>query len=249
MTCEQLAEFIQQGGNEELLPLLWDKTRILIYKKCAQFWQFYGERLTLHGYSLDDFKQEGYNALLLAVKGYNGAKEYKFTTYLNYALKRILRGLLSGGSDVLNQSGTESLNKPLGESSDGEPLLVGDIVPDERAVAAYEDIERLDEYTILYEAIDALPSELRDVIRTYYFEGLTYQRIGELHGYSADRARQIVRVALQRLRNNPKVRAAYAEDYTCHSIRHKGLAAFLSSGSSEIEDYVMRQWGNYSPPK
>ncbi len=27
MTCEQIAELIQEGGNDELLPLLWDKTK------------------------------------------------------------------------------------------------------------------------------------------------------------------------------------------------------------------------------
>lgn len=70
MENEQLAELIQQGGNDELLPLLWDKMRVLIYKKCGEIWRSYSAKLELFGYSLDDLRQEGYNALIFAVKGY-----------------------------------------------------------------------------------------------------------------------------------------------------------------------------------
>jgi len=246
---EQLAELIQEGGNDELLPLLWDKTKALIFKKCGTIWRFYSEKLTLHGYSLEDLQQESYSALVFAVGQYKGTKGYKFTTYLNYALKCVLRGLLSG-ADVLNQAGTESLDKPLGESSDGDPLLVSDIVPDESAAAVFENIERLDEYKALYEAVDDLPPELKDVIRAYYFEGLTYRQIGERYGYDLEHARRLNVTALKTLRKNSKLQRLYREEYSFHNtVRHKGLSAFLSSGTSELEDYVMRQWGNYSPPE
>lgn len=49
MTNEKLAELIQEGDNDELLPLLWDKTRLLIYKKCGRLWQFYSEKLERFG--------------------------------------------------------------------------------------------------------------------------------------------------------------------------------------------------------
>lgn len=200
MTNERLAELIQEGGSDELLPLLWEKTRVLIYKKCAQFWRCYSEKLERFGYSLDDLRQESYNALNFAVKGYKSEKGYMFTSYLNYALKNVIRGMLSGGSDVLNQAGTMSLEQPLGESDSGEPLLVADIVPDERAAAVYEDIERLDEYTALYEAVDLLPPDLRGIIREYYFEQLTFKQIGERHNFSLDRAYQLHNKAIKELR-------------------------------------------------
>ncbi len=113
MTNEQLAEFIHMGGNDEFLPLLWNKTRNLIYMKCGQYWATHSAMLERHGYTLDDFKLEGYNALLFAVKELESTKEYKFTTYLNYGLKHIIRGMLSVKSDILNQTGTQSLNEPL----------------------------------------------------------------------------------------------------------------------------------------
>lgn len=245
MTVEHLAEFIQRGGNDELLPLLWEKTKALIYMKCSQYWGFYSEKLERFGYSLDDLRQEGYNALVFAIKQYKSDREYKFATYLNYALKHIIRDLLSG-SDVLNQAGTESLEKPLGESDSGEPLTIGDTVADERATAVYEDIERSDEYNVLYEAIDSLPQDYRELIVEYYFKGYTYKRIDEKHGRSNGSSRQLLHKALRALRSGERwerLRSVYGAEY---SVKHKSLAAFRSSGTSEIEDYVLRVFGSHS---
>lgn len=207
MTNEQLAVFIQQGDNDELLPLLWEKTRALIYMKCSQYWGIYSAKLGRFGYSLDDLRQEGYNALIFAVKSYKSDKEYKLITYLNYALKNIIRGLLKGENDALNRLDTQSLDQPLGEGNDGDSLLVEDIIPDERAAAVYENVERLDEYTALHKAIDSLPPDLREVVREHYFEGLTFQQIGERLGLSRDRAWQLHNKALAELRKNRALNA------------------------------------------
>lgn len=242
VTNEQLAGFIQQGGNDELLPLLWDKTRKIIFKKCNQYWRFYSEKLGRFGYSLDDLQQEGYNALVLAVKGYKSKKGYKFTTYLTYALKRVIRDLMSG-SDVLSRSTTQSLEQPLGESSDGDLLLIGDIIADERAAEPFEEIERLDEYQPLYDAVNSLKPDLREIIQEHYFRGLTYKQIGEQNGYSAERVRQIHDKAINALRTGKTgvmLKLVYGMNYKPSTYaKHKGLSAFRSSQTSELEDYVL----------
>ncbi len=207
MTCETIAELIQEGGNDELLPLLWEKTHALIYMKCSRYWGIYSAKLERFGYSLDDLRQEGYNALIFAVKSYKSDKEYKLITYLNYALKNVIRGLLKGENDALNRLDTQSLEQPLSESSDGDSILVGDTVPDEHATAVFEEIERRNGYTVLYEAIDCLSSDLREVIRDHYFEGLTFQQIGERLDLSRDQAWQLHNKALKELRNNRTLRA------------------------------------------
>lgn len=211
MTNERLAELIQEGGNDELLSLLWEKTGILIYKKCSQYWRSYSKKLERFGFSLDDLRQEGYNALIFAVIWYKSEKGYKFTSYLNYALKNVIRGLMSKSADILNQAGTMSLEQPLGEETDGEPLLVADIVPDENAAAIYENIERLDEYSVLYEAINCLPPDMRIVIREHYFERLTFKQIGAKHDLSPDRASQLHRKAIRELNRNRALRAAFTQ--------------------------------------
>ena len=248
MTNEQLAELIQEGGNDELLSLLWDKTKSLIFKKCGTIWRFYSKKLERFGYSLEDLQQESYNALIFAVKGYKAEKGYMFTTYLSFAIKRIVRGLLSGGSDVLNLPTTQNLDQPLGESDNGKPLTFGDIVPDESAAAVFENIERLDEYDALYEAIDTLPTIERSVIIEHYFKELSFTKIGKLHGFTKSRAQQAHKRAIQLLRSGQTGRRLfeiYGREQKCRfdgSIRipkHKGLQAFKRSHTSEIEDYVI----------
>lgn len=251
MTNEALVELIEQGDNDELLPLLWDKTRDLIYMKCGQYWAFYSAKLKQHGYSLDDFKQEGYNALILAVKGFDSAKEYKFTTYLNYALKHVIRDLLSGSSDALNQSGTMSLEQPISEDKDGGVLLLGDTIEDETAAQEYERIDRLDEFKPLHEAVDSLPDTERNVIQMRFFEGLTLSKAGERLGLSYQRVKQLESDALKLLRSGKTgklLRDIYGDEYAPRRhyaplmyAQHKGLAAFRSSGSSEVEDFVLRR--------
>lgn len=229
MVNERLVELIQEGGNDELLSRLWDNVRIVIFKKCGQLWKYYSGRLALYGYHFDDLYQESYNALIFAVKQYKSEKGYKFTSYLNYALKHVVRGLLSG-SDVLNRSDTKSLEQPLAENRDGEALLIGDIIPDERAAAAFEKIERLDEYRPLYNAIDSLTEIGRSVILEYYFNGLTYKQIGERHALSAERVRQLHNEAIRALQHGEQSETLRSIYGAGHRVRRAGSAGRVFSG-------------------
>lgn len=251
MTNEALAELIQRGGNDELVPLLWENTYKVIFYKIEQYWAIFGEAFHRFGFSIDDIKQEGYNALLFAVKQYDSGKPYQFTTYLNYAIKNTLRGLLKGKSDALNQINTMSLEQPISEDTDGGDLLLSDIVPDERAAQGYDRIDSLDEFKPLHEAVDSLPEKERRIIQMHYFEGLSLQKCGERVGVSSERARQIEQNALKLLRTGQTgklLRDLYGGEYAPRPkytpagySRHKGLAAFRTSGSSEVEDYVLRR--------
>jgi len=140
-----------------------------------------------------------------------------------------------------------SLDQPISEDKDGGELLLGDSIEDENAAAALKEIEGHGQYVPLHRAVNSLPPDLRDVIREYYFEGLTYNQIGERHGYSRQRAQQLRNEALRELRKNKRLYALYGEEYGFyHTYRHKGLAAFLTSGTSEVEDYVLWSLNHYS---
>ncbi|MGN0641242.1 MAG: sigma-70 family RNA polymerase sigma factor [Oscillospiraceae bacterium] len=124
--------------------------------------------LRRHGYELSDLTQEGYSALVYAVEQFDKDKPYKFTTYLNYALKHVTRRLLNN-KDVLSQAGSDTMSlvqfdQPIGEDKDGGELLLSDIVPDEQASRGFEQAERADEFQPLYEAVDSLPERERDII-------------------------------------------------------------------------------------
>ena len=100
MTNEALAELIQQGDNDELLPVLWEKTARLLYKMSAQKYALHKEALKQHGIEPEDLNQECYTVLLGAVKAYDSNKGYMLSTYFGYQFKQVLRKLLNG-ADVL----------------------------------------------------------------------------------------------------------------------------------------------------
>ncbi len=248
MTNEALAELIQQGGNDELLPILWDKVHKLLFIKAERYYYAYADILRRYGYDIQDVRQECYSAMLAAIKWYKPDKGYKFTTYLNYALKHTIRGLYSGKDDALNQAATMSLEQPIGEDKDGGVLTVADTVADDTAAQIFEEIDRYDEFSLLRRAIGELPGIHRDVIKLYYFKGLKLREVGEQLGISFQRVRQIEGEALRRLRYGKMGRRLYeiySEEYGYHhreytAASHKGLAAFRSSGTSEIEDHALR---------
>ncbi len=80
MTNEELVALIRQGDNQ-YCEQLYNQNRGLIYKYAKKF-SAYAE--------LDDLMQEGYIALMNAIKGFDIACGYKFTTYLTKALMRHL---------------------------------------------------------------------------------------------------------------------------------------------------------------
>lgn len=83
MTNEQLAEFIQQGGADDLKPVLYDRVKHLMYKLMGQYYSKYTDRFNACGVELADLRSECYPAFLKALDGFKPAAEYKFTAYLN----------------------------------------------------------------------------------------------------------------------------------------------------------------------
>ena len=164
MENEQLVKFIKQGGNDELLPLLWDKNRALISQKCYHVYSAYSDKFKQHGFALDDILQEGYNILLFAVDNFKPDKNFKFTTYFNHGIRNTVRRLFQNPSDVLNLTETESIDTPL---VDNESLTIADTVPDETATDFVERAESSDVYNVLYDEISKLPDNLKEIINAY----------------------------------------------------------------------------------
>lgn len=248
MTNEQLAVFIQQGGNDELLPILWEKVQTLLFIKAERYYNAYSEPLRRYGYDVQDVRQECYSAMLAAIKWYKSDKGYKFTTYLNYALKHTIRGLYSGKSDALNQAATMSLEQPIGEGSDGDELTLADTVADDTAAQTFEQIELCDYFKPLYEALETLNEKQRDMIQKLYFDGLSVKETAAQLGMSHQGVRSLEGDALRKLRYGKvgvQLRRIYGEEYGYYDglrrteAYHKSYAAFLSSHSSEVEDAAL----------
>ena len=231
MTNEQLAELIGQGGNDELIPLLWEKVRRLVYMQCDRIYRRAPERFISHGVEAWDLKQEAYTAFLAAVKSYDAGKGYKLTTYLPLHIKKAVRRILAG-NDALNRS--DSLNELIGEDEDTERQ---DLVPDEHSTEPFDNVEQESVYSELHAVVDELPEQESEIIKSYYFSGKKMTVIAQEIGLSVERIRQVKNSALRRLRLPKNVRRLCE----VNPYRHKSIAAFRTTLSSEVEDYAERR--------
>lgn len=240
MTNEQLAELIRQGNgdNDDLLPLLWEKTHRFIYMCCSRLYLRYKAKFEQHGVEEWDLKQEAYSGFLKAVQAYDPDKGFKFTSFLPLQLQRVVRSLIGVSdrypTDALNAA--DSLNKiiPAGEDDTEQ----GELIPDPAAQIPFEEIEVQDMARVVHEAVNTLPEREREVIQKHYFEENSLTSIGEETGISAERVRQIKRHALRTLERSKRLREL-RDDYITYV--HRSVAGCLRLGSTVETDVERRE--------
>lgn len=194
-----------QGGDSSAVAALWTEVEKFVRWQARRRFRAVG---SLGGCELDDLIQEGYIAFVKSLNDYDPARGY-FLTLLNYNLLTafaVAEGMR--GKDPLN--GAASLDEPLSEIyGDDAEQTRADLIPDQRAEAAFTDVEeRLfteDLRKALFRALDALSPAQRQIIKARYYEGRTLKRVGEECGFSASRAREIEGAALRKLRQQAKL--------------------------------------------
>lgn len=209
MTNELLAEYIQQGGNDELIPILWEKVRNLLYMKSESFYRLHKTSCDSSGVEVWDIKQACYSAFLEAVRAYKPGS--KFNSYLNFPFKNAVRELLgirSTRQEPLNNC--SSLDKEI-ESSDGDSCSMLDLIADDTALDFVEDVDRSSEAERVRQIVDTLSEPYKGVIKARYFEALTLQATAEKLSISRERVRQHEAKALRILRANKQLRQLYTE--------------------------------------
>lgn len=222
MTNEQLAAFIKQGGNDELIPILWERIRKIMYMKSDNVYSALQGRFQQCGVDIWDLKQSCYMAFLKAIDGYKPDTGNKFTSYLSYPFKNTVNELIGmrtqkQKNEPLNDC--TSLDTPLKEEEpDGNTLVY--IIADDNAVNAVELVELEDDYRVLHEAVDGLKYPQNRVINSYYFEDKSMKDIGAEMGISGQRISQILHKGLRCLRRSEPLRQLYRENQ-----QHKTLNA------------------------
>lgn len=211
MTNEQLAEFIQQGGNDELIPILWERIRKLMYMKSDKVYRVYQSRFIKCGVELWDLKQSCYMSFLEAVRGYKANKNLKFTAYLSYPFRNTVNSLIgirtkTKQNEPLNNC--TSLEVPV---SDDENITLADTLIDETAVNAPEHVEREDDYRILHEAVNSLKEPMSRIVNAYYFEDKKTPQIGEEMGVSHSTVSMYKAKAMRCLRASEQLKRLYRE--------------------------------------
>lgn len=211
MTNELLAEYIQQGNNGELIPLLWENVRKLLYMMSDKFYSLHKASCDSSGVEAWDIKQASYTAFLEAVKAYEPDSGNKFTAYLKYPFKNSVRELLgirTTRQEPLNNC--SSLDKEI-ESSDGNTCSMPEIIADNTSLDFVEAADRNSEAETIRQIVDTLPEPFRSVIKARYFEGLTLQAIAENLSVSPSRVRQLKAKAFRQLRQNKQLRQIRTE--------------------------------------
>ncbi len=207
MTNEQLAVFIQQGDNNELIPLLWDKVKKVFYIHADRFYNAYRDVMIKRGITPHDLKQYSYEAFLCAITSYKQDNGFKFTSYIRYSFKHTMRPYLYS-NDLLNEC--SSYNIPISDNKDIDDELL-DLIPDDTAHTKYECVEHADIYRVLHEVVDLLPSEQQLVIKAYFFDNMTLKDISIMNGCSIEWVRQLKRKALNNLRNSKVLRMLFLQ--------------------------------------
>lgn len=201
MTNEQLAVFIQQGGNDELTPILWERVRKLLYMIANNYYSRNSAMCAKCGVNVWDL-----SAYLGAVRAYSGAKEYKFTSYLDLQFKAAVRPLF--GKDLLNSA--ESLNSALSADDENSGEVI-DLVADDTAFDDFERIDAADTVTVVRSAVGRLPDELKDVIYLRYYENLSIKATAHRLAITENEALNRNRRALKLLRQDRELKLLAAE--------------------------------------
>lgn len=242
MTNEALCLAIKQGEIQYINDL-WSGIYKLIYRRANSFYNKCSAACIRSGVTVDDLVQEGYFAMLYAIKAYDKNKEYMFTTYLNYPLQTRFVSLIGyrtsrTQNEPLNRSA--SLDKPIGEAEDDGTL--SDIVEDKNAIEPFnrvednEYLERLKEDITV--VLDRLTEQERDTIIKRYFDNMSYKQICDCTSInSLSYVREILNKALRKMRNPATGRELkkYHDDIISHSYHHIGVSSFHSSWTSSTE--------------
>lgn len=216
MTNEQLAAFIHAGGNDELIPLLWDKVQKYVYCKARSVYNMNTVCCKRCGVELWDIQQAGYFAFLEAIKGYKPETGYKFITFIKLPFKNAV-------NDLLKLKTQKQINEPLNncisldaptEDTDGDTdTTLIDLQADETSTDFINELEADELRDTIRAELETLSERGREVIKLFYFQNKSLQEISKIMSISPERVRQIRTRAERDLKQNIKLRQIYNEFY------------------------------------
>ncbi len=249
MTNEELVERIA-GGNDDLLPVLWDQTRAFFKCKTEKYARRFCKKCAEAGVTKEDLLQECYFVLLEAVRAYTARApkhaSLRFITFCRYPMQNHFGRIIGfrGGKDPIN-SGVLSLNDCVRAEDGEEKLTFLETLEDPDAEQPFRDFEDRSFYRSARQYIREVLEEGGmydyEVIERRYFRRQTLPKISAAIGLSQGRVQQIEKTALKRLRHCYELRRLV--EYSPY--RHVGLENFKHNGSIEeqiVEKKELDQW-------
>ena len=231
LTNEEIATRIQDG-QKDLMPLLWERVERFARQQVKR--SVYGKQLE------DDLFQSAYIALASAVERFDESKA-AFLTWNAYYLRTAFAEAAGcrRGNDPMR--GALSLDTPLPGT---EEFTLADTIADPSDPIAVTENEIWHEelHAAMQEALDALPDDLREVIRQRYYNTRTVARIAAATGHTPAEVNTMERRAIRQIRQERRLRAfAYSDaDIYSAGLRGVGVRAFVSNHTSCTENAVLR---------
>lgn len=239
LTNEQLAEFIQQGGNDDLKPVLWERVRRLLYMRSSRYFRHYTNYCSEHSVTEWDLKQQAYPAYENALKSFDSGRG-KFTTILVFHFRHSIRQLFK--KDPLNTA--DSLDHIIDTGDGGGDTALIEFIADDTAESPFELIEensqREETARILRKCVDSLKDREKAVINGYFYNGETLESIGNAFGVSKARIQHIRDKALRNMSVMPEIQKLGDEyGYTARAVYHDSLTKFKQNGESAVEQIAI----------
>lgn len=246
MTNEQLAEFIQQGGADDLKPDLYERVRKLLYSMANKSYSRYKDSFSACGVELSDLYSECYIVFLKALEYYKPAEGFKFATYLGLNFKCAVNNLIGiNNADGINKKPLDNcISFEESVSADDETLTVGDTIRDETAVESFENVlDRIeDEHTrqVLEKAISRLSEKEGKVIKLHFFENKMLKEIAKQWSVSSSCIGDIKRKALKKLSEMPDVKILRAEQHIEINLHYdsRNFSKSYFEGQQKVNSYL-----------
>lgn len=240
MTNEELALRAREGDSQSC-ALLWQNIRPLICKLIFARYTQNTERCKRYGVEPEDLIQEGFFAMLEAVRAYDPEKGFKFASYLNFpVMKRFNEavGIRRHKQDPIDNCTSLDCELPEGDST------IGDFVPDEASAQAFDNSERETVLEQLKSTLDYVLNRIEggEIVKARYLDGETYDSIGKQLGVSCETVRRREAKALKQIQAGSAdiLKPFYDELIGAFAYGATGLSSFRNQCGSNAELTVER---------
>jgi len=228
-----------QEGRKDLISILWEQNKRLIAWLAGKFYVKHMDRCAAAGVEIDDLIQEGFFALLDAIKYYKAESGYKFTTYIDYPLLSRMNQLIGyrGRSDQLNNAISLETNI----NTESEDICLSNVIPDPNAefedkIVQNETLSRLRE--TLIDIIKTLPEKHKNVLLAG-LNGISKETVVKMYNMTEEEYRRIRGQALKYCRKPRHIERfiEFMDPYRL-GLKGTGFSAWYYSGSSSVERAV-----------
>lgn len=172
ITNEEIAAEIKRENAAELVPVLYERVRKLLFLKAAQAYNSNRRRFALCGYDFEDLQQECYFVFLKALRGYKPEQPAKFTSYLKYPFKNHFNTLLKCRNGLDTRDAAERdpvrLDAPVSAEDEHETALY-ELIPDSSLTPHDEQICAAELVQRIRSIVEKLPEPYKEIVKRRFW--------------------------------------------------------------------------------